>query len=163
MRAPKWAGIAAALLLPAACSKPPPTDEAMSRAFLAHRAAFESLRDDLCRLKFDQTIMRDPAWAQPQMPPALEARYRVRLAAIGAAGVHYVRGCQLFIEMWSAPDIGREAAYKKYRFGPPLYRIIEIKPPSRKDLNAYLDKRVADASFEKNITGDWWIEIDHWR
>jgi hypothetical protein len=34
-------------------------------------------------------------------------------------------------------------------------------PP--KDLNTYLDSRVAIASFEKNIEGDWWIELDHWR
>ena len=83
------------------------------------------------------------------------------LKALGATGVHYVRGCQLWIEIWSA-GVGEPAAYKKYRYGPPLYRIIEIKEPPPKDLNDYLDKRVSIASFEKNIDGDWWIELDHW-
>ncbi len=157
----------AALLLAASfalsgCGKAPPTDNAMIASFRANRAAFEALRTDLCKLKYDQTIMRDPSWTQPQMPPADEKRYRATLAALGASGVHYVRGCQLFVEMWSA-GVGRPQAYKKYRYGPPLYRIIEVKEPPAKDLNDYLDSRVAIASFEKNIDGDWWIELDHWQ
>ena len=146
----------------AGCGKAPPTDDAMVATFRAKRAAFEALRTDLCKLKYDQTIMRDPPWTQPQMPPADEKRYRATLTALGASGVHYVRGCQLFIEMWSA-GVGRPEAYKKYRYGPPLYRIIEVKEPPPKDLNDYLDSRVAIASFEKNVDGDWWIELDHWR
>ena len=59
--------------------------------------------------------------------------------------------------------MGRNATYKKFRYGPPLYRIIEIKEPPAKDLNDYLGKRVAIASFEKNLEGDWWIELDHWQ
>ena len=153
--------ILAALAL-AGCSgsHPPPTDKAMADAFLANRAAFESLKDDLCKLKYDQTITRD--WAQPQMPVADETHLRERMTALGARSLHYVRGCQLWIEMWSS-GLGREATYKKYRFGAPMYRVIEIKEPPAKDLNTYLDKRVAIASFEKNITGDWWIELDHWQ
>jgi hypothetical protein len=38
-----------------------------------------------------------------------------------------------------------------------------VKEPPTKDLNTYLDSRVRIASFEKNIEGDWWIELDHWR
>ena len=59
--------------------------------------------------------------------------------------------------------VGRDASYKKYRYGPPLFRIIEIKEPPQRDLNIYLDSRARIASFEKNIEGDWWIELDHWR
>jgi hypothetical protein len=159
-----WRGAAmlAAVAPLCACGKPPPTDSEMVREFFAKRAQFEALRADLCKLKFDQTIMRDPPWAAPQMLPADEARYRDRLARIGASGVRYLHGCQLFIEMWS-DGAGPEAAHKKYRYGPPLYRIIDVTAPPPRDLNAYLGKRVAIASFEKNIAGDWWIELDHWR
>jgi len=153
--------LAASLAL-AGCGKAPPSDDAMIASFHAKRAAFEALRTDLCKLKYDQTIMRDPPWAQPQMPPADEKRYREMLTTLGATGVHYIRGCQLFIEMWSA-GVGRPEAYKKFRYGPPLYRIIEVKEPPPKDLNDYLDSRVAISSFEKNIVGDWWIELDHWQ
>ncbi|HWD29742.1 MAG TPA: hypothetical protein VG387_21400 [Rhizomicrobium sp.] len=152
--------LAAVLALGACGGKPPPTDKAMADGFFAQRKAFETLKDDLCKLKYDQTITRD--WAQPQMPLADETRLRERMTALGARSLHYMRGCQLWIEMWSS-GIGREASYKKYRFGPPMYRIIEIKEPPKKDLNAYLDKRVAIASFEKNLVGDWWIELDHWQ
>jgi len=161
-RTVRLAALVAAALVLGACARKPPTDKDMLAAFAAHRATFEALRTDLCKLKYDQTIMRDPAWAQPQMPPADEKRYRAVLAALGATGVKYVRGCQLWIEMWSS-GVGQGAAYKKFRYGPPMYRIIEIKEPPPKDLNSYLDKRVAIASFEKNIEGDWWIEIDHWQ
>jgi hypothetical protein len=157
---PIAAALSVALALGACGSKPPPSDRAMTDAFLANRQAFETLKTDLCKLKYDQTITRD--WAQPQMPLADETRLRERMTALGARSLHYVRGCQLWIEMWSS-GLGREAAYKKYRFGPPMFRIIEIKEPPPKDLNAYLDKRVAIASFEKNLTGDWWIELDHWQ
>jgi hypothetical protein len=105
--------------------------------------------------------MRDPAWAQPQMPAADEKRLRKQLEDIGAIGVRYVRGCQLWIEMWSSGP-GRDTAYKKYRYGPPMFRIMEIKEPPPKDLNSYLDSRVRISSFEKKLDGDWWIEIDHW-
>ncbi|MEI9888989.1 MAG: hypothetical protein WDN08_21305 [Rhizomicrobium sp.] len=152
------APVAAALLL-ASCGQAPPTDRDMAAAFFAKRVAFEALREDLCRLHYDQVITRD--WAQPQMPAADEKRLRARLDAIGAVSVKYVRGCQLWIVMWSS-GLGRETAYKKYRYGPSLYRIIEIKEPPAKDLNTYLDTRVRISSFQKNITGDWWIELDHW-
>ena len=162
MKRVRWAALAAALLALFGCGRAPPTDRDMTATFQAKRAAFEALKTELCKLKYDQIIMRDPPWAQPQMPPADEARLRALLTTLGAAGVHYVRGCQLWIEIWSA-GVGEPAAYKKYRYGPPLYRIIEVKEPPPKDLNDYLDKRVSIASFEKNIDGDWWIELDHWR
>lgn len=158
----RTAGFAVAALVLAACSKAPPTDRQMTEAFLARRAAFETLRTELCKLHYDQTIMRDPPWAQPQMPAAQEKHFRDELTALGATGVHYVRGCQLWIEMWSS-GVGSDVAYKKYRYGPPMYRIIEVKEPPPKDLNTYLDTRVSIASFEKKIDGDWWIELDHWR
>ncbi|MBS0469457.1 MAG: hypothetical protein JSR60_00185 [Proteobacteria bacterium] len=153
--------IVAAFLL-GACAKTPPTDKEMSEAFFSNRAAFETLRTDLCRLKYDQTVMRDPSWAQPQMRPADEKRIRDELAALGAIGVRYMRGCQLWIEMWSSGP-GREPAFKKFRYGPPMYRIIELKEPDAKDLNVYMRKRVRNASYEKKLDGDWWIEVDHWR
>jgi hypothetical protein len=149
----------------AGCGKAPPSDKDLADTFFAKRATFEALRTDLCKLRYDQTIMRDPPWAQPQMPAADEQRYRDTLTVLGAKGVRYVRGCQLWIEMWSS-GVGRNIAYKKYRYGPPMYRIIEVKKPEAgeaKDLNDYLNKRVAIASFEKNLDGDWWIELDHWR
>jgi hypothetical protein len=154
----------AALAL-AGCGKAPPTDKDMAALFFAKRATFDALRTDLCKLRYDQTVMRDPPWAQPQLPAADEKHYRAQLEAIGAKGVKYMRGCQLWIEMWSS-GVGRETAYKKFRYGPPMYRIIEIKKPEAgeppaKDLNDYLDKRVAIASFEKNLADDWWIELDH--
>ena len=123
--------------------------------------AFDALRTDLCKLHYDQTIMRDPAWAQPQMPADDEKRSRRQLEDIGAVGVHYVRGCQLWIEMWSS-GLGRDTAYKKFRYGPPMFRIIEVKEPPPKDLNTYIETRVRISSFQKKIDGDWWIEIDHW-
>lgn len=159
MTVPRMATLLAAALALAACGREPPTDRDMAAAFFAKRAAFEALREDLCRLHYDQVIARD--WAQPQMPAADEKRLRARLDEIGAVSVKYVRGCQLWIEMWSS-GMGRETAYKKYRYGPPLYRIIEIKEPPAKDLNTYLDTRVSISSFQKNIVGDWWIELDHW-
>lgn len=153
--------VCAAALLLASCGKAPPTDQDMAATFAAKRAAFEALRTDLCKLRYDQVIMRDPPWAQPQMPAADEKRFRQRLAEIGAIGVHYVRGCQLWIEIWSS-GLGRDTAYKKYRYGPPMFRIIEVKEPPPKDLNTYLDSRVRISSFEKKLDGDWWIELDHW-
>jgi hypothetical protein len=131
----------------------------MTEAFLAKRAAFEDLRTELCKLHYDQTITRD--WAQPQMAADDEKRLRTLLSKVGADNVRYLRGCQFWIDIWTS-DSGSDAAHKKYRFGPPMYRIIEIKEPPAKDLNIYLDKRVRIASFEKNIVGDWWIELDHW-
>jgi len=162
MRFLRPALIACAALLLASCAKPPPTDKDLEAVFFAKRAAFEALRTDLCKLRYDQTIMVDPAWAQPQMPAADELRFRKQLAELGATGVHYVRGCQLWIEMWSS-GVGREPAYKKFRYGPPMFRIIEVKEPPPKELNTYLDKRVSISSFEKKLDGDWWIELDHWR
>jgi hypothetical protein len=161
MRFVRTAVLVAAATLLASCGKAPPTDKDMTAAFLAKRAAFEALRTDLCKLHYDQTIMRDPAWAQPQMPAADEKRFRKQLADIGAIGVRYVRGCQLWIEMWSS-GLGRDTTYKKYRYGPPMFRIMEIKEPPPKDLNTYLDTRVRISSFEKKLDGDWWIEVDHW-
>ena len=161
MRFVRTAVLVAAAALLASCGKAPPTDKDMTAAFLAKRAAFEALRTDLCKLHYDQTIMRDPAWAQPQMPAADEKRFRKQLADIGAIGVRYVRGCQLWIEMWSS-GLGRDTTYKKYRYGPPMFRIMEIKEPPPKDLNTYLDTRVRISSFEKKLDGDWWIEVDHW-
>jgi hypothetical protein len=150
------------VLMLAGCGKAPPTDKAMTADFFAKRAVFEALRSNLCKLKYDQTVMRDPPWSQPQIPVAEEQRYRSMLAELHATGVKYMRGCQLWIEVWSAGE-EPEAARKKYRYGPPLYRVIEVKEPPPKDLNSYLDKRVSIASFEKNIVGDWWIELDHWQ
>ncbi|MEI9994549.1 MAG: hypothetical protein WDM91_08140 [Rhizomicrobium sp.] len=141
---------------------PPPADKDMAAFFVAKRASFEALRTALCKLHYDQTIMRDPAWAQPQMPAEDERHFRALLADIGATGVKYLRGCQFWIGMWSS-GTGPDAAFKKFRYGPPMYRIIEVKEPPPKDLNSYLDKRVRIASFEKNIEGDWWIELDHWQ
>jgi hypothetical protein len=155
----RLAALVAAALLLASCGREPPSDKEMAADFFAKRVAFEALREDLCKLHYDQTITRD--WAQPQMPAADEKRLRARLEEIGATSVKYVRGCQLWITMWSSGL--SDASYKKYRYGPPLYRIIEVKEPPPKDLNTYLDKRVRIASFEKKLDGDWWIELDHWR
>jgi hypothetical protein len=146
----------------AACGKAPPTDKEMAAAFFAKRATFEALRTELCKLRYDQTINRDPPWSQPQLLAADEKRLNMLLKKIGATGVKYVRGCQFWLEIWSS-GIGRDAAYKKYRYGAPMFRIIEVKEPPPRDLNHYLDKRAAIASFEKNIAGDWWIELDHWK
>ena len=144
------------------CGDDAPSDKAMREAFAAKRQAFEALRTELCKLRYDLTINRDPAWTQPQIPAAEEKRLIAELDGLGARSVKYLRGCQLWIEMWSS-GVGQDASYKKYRYGPPLFRIIEIKEPPPKDLNTYLDSRARIASFEKNIEGDWWIELDHWR
>ena len=155
-----------ALLLAAfalsACGRAAPSDKQMSETFAERRQAFEALKSELCKLRYDLTVNRDPAWTQPQIPLADETRLRAELTALGARSVKYLRGCQLWIEVWSS-GVGRDASYKKYRYGPPLFRIIEVKEPPPKDLNTYLDSRVRIASFEKNIKGDWWIELDHWR
>lgn len=153
---------AAALLLTACSEAPPPSDKEMVAFFKAKRTTFETLRTELCKLHYDQTIMRDPAWAQPQMPADDEKHFRAMLTELNAIGVKYMRGCQFWIEVWSTGS-GGDGTFKKYRYGPPMFRIIEIKEPPPKDLNAYLDKRVRIASFEKNIEGDWWIELDHWQ
>ena len=144
------------------CSNDAPSDDALRQTFISNRETFDALRAQLCRLRYDLTISRDPAWTQPQISPAEQRLYLDELDALGARSVKYLRGCQLWIDMWSA-GIRRDAAQKKYRFGPPLYRIIEVKEPPTKDLNFYLGRRVPIASFEKNIEGDWWIELDHWR
>lgn len=144
------------------CGGEAPTDKAMRDAFFARRQAFETLRTELCKLRYDLTINRDPAWTQPQIPAADQRRLLAELDVLGAHGVKYLRGCQLWIEVWSS-GVGQNASYKKYRFGPPMFRIIEVKEPPPKDLNSYLDSRVRIASFQKNIVGDWWIELDHWR
>lgn len=145
-----------------ACGRAAPSDQQMRETFAARRQAFETLKSELCKLRYDLTVNRDPAWTQPQIPLADEKRLRAELTALGARNVKYLRGCQLWLEVWSS-GVGRDASYKKYRYGPPLFRIIEVKEPPPKDLNAYLDSRVRIASFEKNIEGDWWIELDHWR
>jgi hypothetical protein len=165
MRLSRVAALSFAALTLAACGKAPPTDKEMIASFAAKRATFEQLRTELCKLKYDQTIESD--WTQPQLTEADEKHFRAMLTQIGARGVRYLRGCQLWIEVWSSGP-GRETARKKYRYGPPMFRIIEIKKPEpgdppAKDTNDYLDKRVAIASFEKNIEGDWWIELDHWQ
>jgi len=157
--------ILAALTLAACTNEMPPTDKELIERFEAKRATFETLRKKLCDLKYDQTITRE--WAQPQMATKDEKAFRALLDEIGARSVKYVRGCQLWIEVWSSGP-GRETARKKYRYGPPMYRIIEIKKPDpgeppEKDTNDYLDRRVSIASYEKNIEGDWWVELDHWQ
>jgi len=155
----------AVLALGSCTGKTPPTDKDLVARFEAKRATFETLRKKLCDLKYDQPITHD--WAQPQLTAKDEKVFRALLEDVGARNVRYVRGCQLWIEVWSSGP-GRETARKKYRYGPPMYRIIEIKKPEAgdppaKDTNDYLDKRVSIASFEKNIEGDWWIELDHWQ
>jgi len=145
-----------------ACGRAAPSDQQMRETFAARRQAFETLKSELCKLRYDLTVNRDPAWTQPQIPLSDEKRLRAELTALGARNVKYLRGCQLWLEVWSS-GVGRDASYKKYRYGPPLFRIIEVKEPPPKDLNTYLDSRVRIASFEKNIEGDWWIELDHWR
>ena len=162
MRFPPVALFAVVALTLAGCGRDAPTDKAMADAFAAKRPTFETLRAELCKLRYDLTVNRDPAWTQPQIPAADEKRFRDLLEQVGGRSLKYVRGCQLWIEIWSS-GVGREASYKKYRFGPPMYRILEVKEPPPKDLNTYLGSRVAIASFEKNIEGDWWIELDHWR
>jgi len=134
------------LLALAACSNEAPSDKAMRETFAAKRQAFEDLRTELCKLRYDLTISRDPNWTQPQIPLADERRLRGELAALGARSVKYLRGCQLWIEVWSS-GVGRDASYKKSRYGPPLFRIIEIKEPPQRDLNIYLDSRARIASF----------------
>jgi hypothetical protein len=146
----------------AGCGEVAPSDKSMRETFLAKRQAFETLRTELCKLRYDLTINRDPPWTQPQIPAADEKRFLAEMDVLGARSVKYLRGCQLWIEIWSS-GVDQSASYKKYRYGPPMFRIIEIKEPPPKDLNAYLDSRVRIASFEKNIEGDWWIELDHWR
>jgi len=146
----------------AGCGKDAPSDKVMRETFLAKRQVFETLRTELCKLRFDLTINRDPAWTQPQIPAATEKHFIAELDLLGARSVKYLRGCQLWIEVWSS-GVDQSASYKKYRYGPPLFRIIEVKEPPAKDLNTYLDRRVRIASFEKNLDGDWWIELDHWR
>ena len=166
MRLAHVAALILAALTLAACTKEmPPTDKELTERFEAKRVTFETLRKKFCDLKYDQTITRD--WVQPQMAAKDEKAFRALLSEIGARSVKYVRGCQLWIEMWSSGP-GRETTRKKYRYGPPMYRIIEIKKPDpgdppEKDTNDYLDKRASIASFEKNIEGDWWIELDHWQ
>jgi len=145
-----------------ACGRAAPSAQQMRETFAARRQAFETLKSELCKLRYDLTVNRDPAWTQPQIPLSDEKRLRAELTALGARNVKYLRGCQLWLEVWSS-GVGRDASYKKYRYGPPLFRIIEVKEPPPKDLNTYLDSRVRIASFEKNIEGDWWIELDHWR
>jgi len=162
MRFPAAALFAVTALALAGCGDDAPTDKAMADAFAAKRQTFETLRTELCKLRYDLTVNRDPSWTQPQIPAADEKRFLDLLEQVGGRSLKYVRGCQLWVEIWSS-GVGREASYKKYRFGPPLYRILEVKEPPPKDLNTYLDSRVAIASFEKNIEGDWWIELDHWR
>jgi hypothetical protein len=162
MRFPAAALLAVTALALAGCGDDAPTDKAMADAFAAKRQTFETLRIELCKLRYDLTVNRDPSWTQPQIPAADEKRFLDLLEQVGGRSLKYVRGCQLWVEIWSS-GVGREASYKKYRFGPPLYRILEVKEPPLKDLNTYLDSRVAIASFEKNIEGDWWIELDHWR
>jgi hypothetical protein len=146
----------------AGCGEVAPSDKSMRETFLAKRQAFETLRTELCKLRYDLTINRDPPWTQPQIPAADEKRFLAEMDVLGARSVKYLRGCQLWIEIWSS-GVDQSASYKKYRYGPPMFRIIEIKEPPPKDLNTYLDSRVRIASFEKNIEGDWWIELDHWR
>ncbi|MEJ0041112.1 MAG: hypothetical protein WDM81_02265 [Rhizomicrobium sp.] len=152
------APVAAALLL-ASCGQAPPTDRDMAAAFFAKRVAFEALREDLCRLHYDQVITRD--WAQPQMPTADEKRLRARLDAIGAVSVKYVRGCQLWIVMWSS-GLGRETAYKNTataRRSTASSRSRNHRPRTSTPIST---PAVRISSFQKNITGDWWIELDHW-
>ena len=162
MRISAAALLAVVALALAGCGEDAPTDKAMVEAFAAKHRTFETLRTELCKLRYDLTINRDPSWTQPQIPAADEKRFLDLLDQAGGRSLKYVRGCQLWIEIWSS-GVGREASYKKYRYGPPMYRILEVKEPPPKDLNIYLGSRVAIASFEKNIEGDWWIELDHWR
>ncbi len=68
-----------------------------------------------------------------------------------------------FSSKYGRPASARRRPIRSTATAPPLFRIIEVKEPPPKDLNDYLDKRVAIASFEKNIEGDWWIELDHWQ
>jgi len=149
------------MALLAGCSpRPAPTDRAMADTFHARHATFEAIRKYFCALHHEQTVTLH--WSQPQLATADEERVRGWLRAVGARDVKYVPDCQLWLRMW-ASGVARDVAYKKYRYGPPLYRIIEVKEPPPKDLNTYLGKRVAIASFEKNLEGDWWIELDHWQ
>lgn len=154
--------LSALLLGLGGCGAEAPNDKQMAETFVAKRQTFETLRNELCKLRYDLTINRDPAWTQPQIPAGAQQQFVALLNELGAHSVKYVRGCQLWIEMWSS-GVGRDATYKKYRYGPPMFRILEVKEPPPKDLNSYVGSRVAIASFEKNIEGDWWIELDHWR
>ena len=49
------------LLALAACSNEAPSEKAMRETFAAKRQAFEDLRTELCKLRYDLTISRDPS------------------------------------------------------------------------------------------------------
>jgi hypothetical protein len=148
------------LVLTACGRTPAPTDRAMTDTFHARHATFETIRKYFCDLHHDQTVTLN--WSQPQLPAIEERRIQGWLKEVGARDVKYMPDCQLWLRTWTS-GVGRNAAFKKYRYGPPRYGIIEVKEPPAKDLNDYLGKRVAIASFEKNLEGNWWIELDHWQ
>lgn len=168
MRLLQAAALLSAALLLTACGQEAPTDKEMKDVFTSKRAAFTTLQTELCKLKYDLTVNVDPAWTSPQMPEKDEERFRELLTDIGATQVKYLRTCQIWITVWRS-GIGADAAYKKYRYGLPMYRINEIKRPEKpgdppeKDLNEFLGKRVRIASFQKKLDTDWWIELDHWQ
>jgi len=74
-----------------ACGRAAPSDQQMRETFAARRQAFETLRSELCKLRYDLTVNRDPAWTQPQIPLADEKRLRAELTALGARSVKYLR------------------------------------------------------------------------
>ncbi|MBV9418260.1 MAG: hypothetical protein JO348_00675 [Alphaproteobacteria bacterium] len=163
-------GMALALAL-AGCGAPaPPTDKEMTAAFTAKRAKFDALQTELCKLHYDLTINVDPAWSSPQIPVADEKRLRVLLSELGVTNVKYLDTCQIWFTVWQS-GVGTDAAYKKYRYGPPMYRVNEIKKPEtdadppERDLNVFIGNRARIASFEKKLdpNADWWIELDHWQ
>src|ERR1051325_4454048 len=96
------------LLVLAACSSEAPSDKAMRETFAAKRQAFETLRTELCRLRYDLSISRARNQAPPEMPVADERPLRGELAALGARSVKSLRGCHLWIEVWSS-GVGRDA------------------------------------------------------
>ena len=97
----------------AGCGEVAPSDKSMRETFLAKRQAFETLRTELCKLRYDLTINRDPPWTQPQIPAADEKRFLAEMDVLGARSVKYLRGCQLWIEIWY-PKGRRETSCRPY-------------------------------------------------
>lgn len=141
------------------CSSGPPTDQAMIANFNQHRARFEELRENICRLSHSQVVMLDPEWSKPAVSEGEKQNYHAILKTIGAKGVQAVvqpqRPCVVWVEFWAVGGIG-SADYKKYRFGPDT-EIIDR--PELDTVDRASDKI---ASYQRKIVGDWWLVFDHW-
>lgn len=173
-----------ALLLAAGCGAPPvpPSDEEMTRHFLAHEAAFEALREVIARCPYGMYYppydTQDTACLKGI---STEDRHRLDslLAAISCERVFYYGKEAKKEAMKKSGWDGQDTTYtslsvpyfshgysiggtsKDFVYDPGLKDHPDGHVTEHGDLNEIYRRAYNDTTLYKRIKGDWYIQLEH--